>query len=129
MEPMAFGVPGGTPPDVVVRPKEETAQDYNNRMARAAELERKAERQKRRVARRVWLRGAAREVSSTGLEVAGILIVAYGLFTKWPWLGVVVAGLGVIIVGMAISPPTRRAPHRNARQLEAEKIEAGKPKR
>jgi len=45
---------------------------------------------------------------STALELVGALLVAGGAAVLAPWLGLVVAGLGVFAVGVALDPPARR---------------------
>lgn len=47
---------------------------------------------------------------ASALEVAGIALVATGLWMLAPWLGVTVAGAGLVAVGMAVDPPKRGSP-------------------
>lgn len=46
---------------------------------------------------------------STIAEVAGLAAIAFGLGMLAPWLGVTVAGVGLLALGVALDPP-RRAP-------------------
>jgi|GEM_PF-3762517 len=46
-------------------------------------------------------------LASTLLELAGIAAVAVGLWMLAPWIGVTVAGLGLVAVGVALDPPRR----------------------
>lgn len=96
--------------NLVVPAKEESEDDFAKRKAALEAHERKVQR----AARLVELRALAGTLARSGLsllfELAGVGLVAYGLFTEWPWLGITVAGLGVILVGVAIDPPSRRAP-------------------
>jgi hypothetical protein len=48
-------------------------------------------------------------ILSTVLELVGLAAVAVGLGLLAPWLGVTVAGLGLIGLGVLLDPP-RRAP-------------------
>lgn len=47
---------------------------------------------------------------STLLELLGLLLLCAGLYLLAPWLGVAVGGAGLILLGLAIDPPARRAP-------------------
>lgn len=48
---------------------------------------------------------------STLLEVLGLLVLCAGLYLLAPWLGISVAGAGLILLGLALDPPSpRRAP-------------------
>lgn len=111
---MTFGPTGGGygPKQVQVAPapKEETPEDFEARRQAQLDAEVAAARAAKRAARRKALAKGCRELSSVALQLAGIAIVAYGVGSEWPWLGKVIAGLGVILVGMALSPSTRRAP-------------------
>jgi hypothetical protein len=46
-------------------------------------------------------------VVATILEVAGILALSAGFFLLAPWLGVVVGGLCLVLLGIAVDPPAR----------------------
>lgn len=105
-----FGPPPGDPMTLVAPGRDETEQEYRTRMIRRRNLELTAAKRELRARRVAAVRKAAPEVLSNIVELAGIAIIAYGVWTMWPWLGVVIAGIGVTILGMAISPPTRRAP-------------------
>lgn len=102
-------------PDVVVPAQEESEADYAWRQAEIAKVELAKVRADQRAALRARLGTLARQGASLVLELVGIGVIAYGLFTEWPWLGMVVGGLGVILVGVAIDPPlSRRAPEQSA---------------
>lgn len=96
------------PVDVVPHYQQESPEDAAKRRARQTTAKRKTERAERRVARRAKAKTLARDGSSTALEVVGLAAVSYGLFTQWPWLGIVAAGLSLILVGVLISLPQRR---------------------
>lgn len=46
-------------------------------------------------------------IFSAFLEIVGIVVLSVGLWMLAPWLGVAVAGVGLILVGMAMDPPRR----------------------
>lgn len=111
-EPMNWGAAPPAPhsaPDVVLPAHEETQEEYQARMAAVRAEQELAARVAQRAARRAAARKVAVAVPSLVLQLAGICLVAYGLFTEWPWLGIVVAGVGVILVGVAIAPARRQA--------------------
>lgn len=105
-----FGPPPGEPTTLIAPGRGETEQEYRARMISRQNLQLAAAKRELRARRAAALRRVAPEVLSNIVELAGIAIIAYGVWTMWPWLGVVIAGIGVTILGMAISPPTRRAP-------------------
>jgi hypothetical protein len=99
------------PVDVVPHYHEDTPDETAEKRARQQRAADKAERADRRAARRARVKEGAVSWSSTGLEVAGLGGVSWGLFTQWPWIGIVAAGASLILIGMAIDPPViRRAP-------------------
>lgn len=46
---------------------------------------------------------------STLLEIVGLLVLCAGLYLLAPWLGIAVAGAGLVLLGLALDPPGRRA--------------------
>lgn len=48
-----------------------------------------------------------KSIISACLELAGLGLAAYGLWTLAPWLGMTVGGLGLMAVGTAVDPPRR----------------------
>lgn len=48
-------------------------------------------------------------LASTLIEMTGLAAVAVGLWMLAPWLGVTVAGLGLVALGIALDPPKRKA--------------------
>lgn len=42
---------------------------------------------------------------ASALEVAGVIAVGVGLWMLAPWLGVTIAGLGLVAFGLALDPP------------------------
>ena len=50
-----------------------------------------------------------RELLSTVLELVGLTVLALGLYLLAPWLGVTVAGAGLVALGLALDPPQRRS--------------------
>ena len=46
---------------------------------------------------------------SSFLEVVGVALVAAGFGMRWLWVGVVVAGVGLLAVGVMLDPPPARA--------------------
>lgn len=47
-------------------------------------------------------------ILSTFLELAGVVLVAAGAYTLAPWLGLIVAGVLVVTVGVALDPPRQK---------------------
>lgn len=47
-------------------------------------------------------------ILSTLLELAGVTLVAAGAYTLAPWLGLIVAGVLVVTVGVALDPPAKK---------------------
>ena len=47
---------------------------------------------------------------STLLEILGLGVLAFGLWLLAPWLGVTVAGLGMVALGFALDVPGKDAP-------------------
>ncbi len=45
---------------------------------------------------------------STLLELAGVALVAAGAYALAPWLGLIVAGVLVVTVGVALDPPAKK---------------------
>lgn len=96
------------PVDVVPRFKTETASEYLERMAKRTDDHARKLQAQKRAARWATVGLLAKEVITTLMQLAGFAIVAYGLFTWTPWVGIVFAGLGLILVSVAIDPPKRR---------------------
>lgn len=51
-----------------------------------------------------------RTIFATVAELAGIASITVGLWLVAPVLGLVAAGVGLIVVGLAIDPPSPRPP-------------------
>ncbi len=49
-----------------------------------------------------------RFVVASILEVVGLAVMAVGLWTLAPWLGLVVGGVAVAALGIAVDPPRAR---------------------
>lgn len=47
---------------------------------------------------------------STACELAGLAVLAVGLWMLAPWLGVAVGGVGLVAVGVALDPPRKPQP-------------------
>ena len=45
--------------------------------------------------------------ASTVLDLVGLCLVGGGLWLLAPWLGVTVAGIGLVALGLALDPPRR----------------------
>lgn len=50
-----------------------------------------------------------RTIFATATELAGIASITVGLWLVTPVLGLVAAGAGLIVVGLAIDPPRSRS--------------------
>jgi len=48
-----------------------------------------------------------RAVVSSVLELAGLTLVAVAGFLLAPWVGAFLAGVGLVVVGLALDPPAR----------------------
>ena len=48
-----------------------------------------------------------RAVLSAACEFAGLSAIIFGFFLIAPWLGWIVGGLAMVVVGLAIDPPKR----------------------
>ena len=48
-------------------------------------------------------------VASTTVELLGIAAIIWGFAQITPWLGWIVGGLALVLVGFAIDPPSRDA--------------------
>ena len=48
-----------------------------------------------------------RAVVSSVLEVVGLVLVAAAGFMLDPWVGALLAGVGLVAVGLALDPPAR----------------------
>lgn len=48
-----------------------------------------------------------RSVVSSILELAGLTLVAVAGFLLAPWVGAFLAGVGLVVVGLALDPPAR----------------------
>lgn len=101
------------PVDVVPRGREETASEYLERMAKRTDSVARVQQAERRAARRARALRWAVEVITTLLQLAGLTLVSYGLFTWTPWVGIVFAGLSLILISVALDPPKRRLSFRN----------------
>lgn len=124
MQPERFGPPPQDGPVTLApRMREESDEEYQLRVARRQKLEVAAARKLAREARWRSIRSAAPSVLSTLFELLGIGIVAYAVWTHWPWIGGVIAGVGVIIVGVALDPPQWRAPEEEAAHPRAGRYE------
>lgn len=49
-----------------------------------------------------------RFVLASVLQVLGLLLLAFGLYMLAPWVGVAVAGAGLVLLGFSVDPPARR---------------------
>lgn len=117
------------PLDVVPRGREETASEYLERMAKRTDSIARAQQAERRAARRVRARRWAVEVITSVLQLAGLALVSYGLFTWTPWVGIVVGGLSLILISVALDPPKRRISIRNPLAGAALPVPAPLPER
>jgi hypothetical protein len=48
-----------------------------------------------------------RFLAASLLEIVGIALLSFGLGMLALWLGVAVAGVGLVLIGLAIDPPKR----------------------
>lgn len=48
-------------------------------------------------------------------ELAGVAALVWGAFLIAPFLGFIVGGLGLILIGLAVDPPAARAKKREER--------------
>lgn len=48
-----------------------------------------------------------KQIVSGLFEVAGLGVIAAGLWLIVPWLGVIAAGVALVACGMAVDPPRR----------------------
>jgi len=48
-----------------------------------------------------------RPLISAGFELAGVAALVAGFWVLAPWLGLVIGGLALVLVGLAIDPPSR----------------------
>lgn len=109
---MAFAPPGGAPPDMVLRPLEESLADYRQRMVKQREVELAAERAKHKKIRRVQRAASVRLWSTNVGELVGATAVAYGFYQLQHWLGWIVGGvLLAVFCYLAGGPPPGRASH------------------
>lgn len=53
--------------------------------------------------------GNVRLMISTVVELAGIAAIIWGFALIAPWLGWIVGGFALILVGLAVDPPTRKS--------------------
>lgn len=53
--------------------------------------------------------GNVRLMISAVVELCGIAAIIWGFALVAPWLGWIVGGLALVLVGVAIDPPTRRS--------------------
>lgn len=44
---------------------------------------------------------------SAGAELAGVGLIVAGFWLIAPWLGLIVGGIALILVGLAVDPPAR----------------------
>ncbi|AMQ66946.1 hypothetical protein SEA_CRACKLEWINK_10 [Mycobacterium phage Cracklewink] len=49
-----------------------------------------------------------RELASGALQLAGVAAITYGCWLLAPWLGLIIGGVLVLLVGMALDPPARK---------------------
>lgn len=47
-------------------------------------------------------------MKSTLLQLAGLLLLAFGLWMQWPWVGVTVAGFVFVLLGVTLEIEGRR---------------------
>lgn len=57
--------------------------------------------------------------ASIVIELAGVIAVTAGCALLAPWLGLIVGGLLLVLVGAAINPPVRPAAAEAPREIEA----------
>ncbi|QBP29667.1 hypothetical protein SEA_TYPHA_10 [Mycobacterium phage Typha] len=50
-----------------------------------------------------------RGIASAAIQLAGVVAIMAGCWVLAPWLGLVVGGLLLVVVGLAIDPPARKA--------------------
>lgn len=106
------------PVDVVPRGRNETDSEYLARMAKRANGIAIKQRSERYAKLRAAIWRWVVEAITTTMQLAGLTLVSYGLFTWIPWVGIVAGGLSLILVSVAIDPPKRRftLPRRSLQQ-------------
>jgi hypothetical protein len=88
--------------DPAADPEPEPEDELEREFREQAEADAKAARKARIRARLVGY-------STSSMDWAGILLIAGGIWWKWPWLGAVVLGIELILLSVAISIGERQA--------------------
>lgn len=98
----------GDPPPNLVMPVRDLTPEEKAAEAAAEEHQAALEKAALWAVRRAQLMGEARAVLGTAFELAGLGLASWGLYQLAAWIGITFAGIGLIIIGVAIDPPPLR---------------------